>query len=230
MWNGVRDGSCRCTDHRKAARQCLGVGHSVSLETGGENEQIGVDIIKRACEEPARQISGNAGFEGAIVIGKLRENSAFGFGWNAQTGELLKDWIVGRETRVEFAPDSRELVVARGGDFHFLNVGTLETSRRLKREIGLYPGDVAFCPDGKLMAMEMSPAVIHLKETSTGRTVAQLEDPSGDRSNMISFSHEGTRLIVLSSYASAIHVWDLRAIRSRLKAMGLDWEWPEFRQ
>jgi hypothetical protein len=78
------------------------------------------------------------------------------------------------------------------------------------------------------MAMEMSPAVIHLKEVSTGRTVAQLADPYGDRSNMISFSRDGTKLIVLSTYASAIHVWDLRAIRARLKPMDLDWDWPEF--
>jgi WD40 repeat protein len=135
---------------------------------------------------------------------------------------------VGLETRVAFTADSQELIVEHGSEFHFMKVGTLETSRRLRREIGLYPGSVAFSPDGKLMAMEMAPAVIHLKEVSTGRTVAQLEDPFGDRSSMISFTHDGTRLVVLSTYASAIHVWDLRAIRSRLKPMGLDWDWPEF--
>ena len=43
------------------------------------DEQIGVDIIRRACEEPARQISGNAGFEGAIIIGKLRESTEVNF-------------------------------------------------------------------------------------------------------------------------------------------------------
>ena len=148
--------------------------------------------------------------------------------WNLQTGKLAQDWVVGLETKVAFTPDSRELIVERGSEFHFVKVETLETSRRLRREIGLYPGNVAFSPDGKLMAMEMAPAVIHLKEVSTGRTVAQLEDPFGDRSNMISFTHDGTRLVVLSTYASAIHVWDLRAIRSRLKPMGLDWDWPEF--
>ena len=148
--------------------------------------------------------------------------------WNLQTGKLVQDWVVGRETRVAFTPDSRELIVEQGSEFRFVKVETLETSRRLRREIGLYPGNVAFSPDGKLMAMEMAPAVIHLKEVSTGRTVAQLEDPFGDRSNMISFTHDGTRLVVLSTYASAIHVWDLRAIRSRLKPMGLDWDWPEF--
>ena len=51
------------------------------------DEQIGVNIIKRACEEPARQISGNAGFEGAVVIGKLSENTEVNFGFNAATGE-----------------------------------------------------------------------------------------------------------------------------------------------
>src|SRR5207248_6496595 len=35
--------------------------------------------------------------------------------------------------------------------------------------------------------------------------------------------------IVTASDHKTIHVWDLRAIRQRLKAMGLDWEWPEFR-
>src|SRR5450631_4020296 len=38
------------------------------------DEKIGYDIIRRACEEPVRQISGNAGFEGAIVIEKIRAN------------------------------------------------------------------------------------------------------------------------------------------------------------
>jgi chaperonin GroEL len=57
------------------------------LKLGGD-EQIGVNIIKRACEEPIRQISGNAGFEGAIVIEKVRENSSnANFGFNAASGE-----------------------------------------------------------------------------------------------------------------------------------------------
>ncbi len=36
------------------------------------DEQIGIDIIRRACEEPCRQISGNAGHEGAIIVEKIR--------------------------------------------------------------------------------------------------------------------------------------------------------------
>jgi chaperonin GroEL len=55
------------------------------LHLGGD-EQIGVQIIKRACEEPVRQISGNAGFEGATIVEKIRANSEPNFGFNAATG------------------------------------------------------------------------------------------------------------------------------------------------
>jgi chaperonin GroEL len=52
---------------------------------GDGDEQIGIDIIKRACEEPLRQIVVNSGTEGAIVVEKVRENSNPNFGFNAAT-------------------------------------------------------------------------------------------------------------------------------------------------
>jgi len=54
------------------------------LKVDGD-EQIGVNIVRRACEEPIRQIVANSGTEGAIVIGKIRENKNPNFGFNAQT-------------------------------------------------------------------------------------------------------------------------------------------------
>jgi chaperonin GroEL len=51
------------------------------------DEQIGIDIIRRACEEPIRQISGNAGYEGAIIIEKVRGNKNANYGFNAASGE-----------------------------------------------------------------------------------------------------------------------------------------------
>ena len=56
------------------------------LEVPGD-EQIGVNIIKRACQEPVRQIVGNAGWEGAIVIEKILNNDNPNFGFNAASGE-----------------------------------------------------------------------------------------------------------------------------------------------
>jgi chaperonin GroEL len=57
------------------------------------DEQIGVNIVKRACEEPLRQIVANSGTEGAIVIGKVRDNSNPNFGFNAQT-DVFEDLVL----------------------------------------------------------------------------------------------------------------------------------------
>ncbi len=51
------------------------------------DEQIGLNIIARACEEPLRQIVLNAGLEGAVVVEKVRENKDANFGYNAETGK-----------------------------------------------------------------------------------------------------------------------------------------------
>ena len=51
------------------------------------DEEIGVNIVKRALEEPARQIAHNAGEEGAVVVGKVRDSENDNFGFNADSGE-----------------------------------------------------------------------------------------------------------------------------------------------
>jgi chaperonin GroEL len=56
------------------------------------DEKIGVDIVKRACEEPLRQIAGNAGWEGAVVVEKIRSESNLNFGFNAET-EVYEDLV-----------------------------------------------------------------------------------------------------------------------------------------
>lgn len=148
--------------------------------------------------------------------------------WNAKTGAMVHEWVLGPMTCVYFTPDSRSLIISRGDAFSFWDVETLQPIRRMARDVALYPGHVAFSPDGALMAMEMEPAVIHLKEVTTGRTIAKVEDPHGDRAGWMSFTPDGTQLVVAAPYAKAIHIWDLRTIRRRLKEMGLDWQWREF--
>src|SRR5437762_1948542 len=66
-------------------------------KTLGSEEAIGAQIVKRALEEPLRQIVGNSGEEGAIVIGKIRESKDSNFGYNAQTGkfeDLVKAGVI----------------------------------------------------------------------------------------------------------------------------------------
>jgi chaperonin GroEL len=68
-------------------------------------EQLGVNLIKRALEEPVRQIANNAGFEGSVVIQNVMEGKA-GFGFNAETGayeDLMKAGIVDPTKVTRFA-------------------------------------------------------------------------------------------------------------------------------
>jgi len=53
-----------------------------------DDEAIGVNIVKRALEEPIRQIALNAGHEGALIVGRVRESKDENFGFNAETGEF----------------------------------------------------------------------------------------------------------------------------------------------
>jgi chaperonin GroEL len=60
-------------------------------------EAIGVNIVKRALEEPLRQIAQNAGFEGAVVVGRVRESKEENFGFDADSGEytdLVKAGVI----------------------------------------------------------------------------------------------------------------------------------------
>src|SRR5437016_6682410 len=61
------------------------------------DEQIGINIVKRALEEPLRMIAGNAGWEGAVVVEKVKANTNPNFGFNAQTetfGDLVEDGVI----------------------------------------------------------------------------------------------------------------------------------------
>jgi len=62
-----------------------------------DDEAIGVNIVKRALEEPTRQIAQNAGHEGAVVVGRIRESKDENFGFNADSGEftdLIKAGVI----------------------------------------------------------------------------------------------------------------------------------------
>ena len=57
------------------------------LKGENEDEQIGIDIIKRAIEEPLRQICSNAGIEGAVIVQKVKEGTG-DFGYNARADKF----------------------------------------------------------------------------------------------------------------------------------------------
>jgi chaperonin GroEL len=63
--------------------RCLNAVEALGLEG---DEKLGRNIVKRALEEPARQIAGNAGEEGSVVVQRLKTSEG-AFGYNAETGE-----------------------------------------------------------------------------------------------------------------------------------------------
>jgi len=60
----------------------------VDLKGATDDEQTGINIVRRALEEPLRQIAENAGMEGSVVINRVRE-AGKGFGLNAMTEEYV---------------------------------------------------------------------------------------------------------------------------------------------
>src|ERR671933_55328 len=64
---------------------------------GDADEQIGVTIVRRALEEPLRQIVSNAGKEGAVIVEKVRENKKESYGYNAATeefGDMVDEGVI----------------------------------------------------------------------------------------------------------------------------------------
>ena len=69
---------------------------------------------------------------------------------------------------------------------------------------------------------------VRLVETETARTLASFESPDACQVGFATFSPDGASLVFSTNDGPAVHVWDLRAVRKRLTAMGLDWDAPPY--
>jgi chaperonin GroEL len=57
------------------------------INVDNEDQKVGINIVKKALQWPARQIALNAGDDGSVIVGKVLESSKYAFGYNAQSGE-----------------------------------------------------------------------------------------------------------------------------------------------
>ena len=67
------------------------------LKSANDDQKVGINIIRRALQAPARQIAENAGEDGAVIAGKILDSKDYAFGYNAQTGEygdLVKQGVI----------------------------------------------------------------------------------------------------------------------------------------
>ena len=71
----------------------LRASRAITVKGINDDEEAGVNIVRKALQAPIRQIVENAGVEGSIVVGKILENDTVSFGFNAQTEEYV-DMIV----------------------------------------------------------------------------------------------------------------------------------------
>ena len=68
-----------------------------SVKPTNNDQEVGVNIVRRALQAPARQIANNAGADGAVIVGKLMEGTEATVGFNAQSGEftdLIKAGVI----------------------------------------------------------------------------------------------------------------------------------------
>ena len=59
------------------------------VRTSNDDQKHGVEIVRKALQAPARQIATNAGEDGSVIVGKILENSTYGFGFDAQGGDYV---------------------------------------------------------------------------------------------------------------------------------------------
>src|SRR5260370_34808653 len=62
----------------------LKAAHAITVRGDNEDQDAGINIVKRALQAPIRQIAENAGVEGSIVVGKVTDGRAAAFGYDAQ--------------------------------------------------------------------------------------------------------------------------------------------------
>jgi WD40 repeat protein len=153
-----------------------------------------------------------------------------GFGikvWEAHTGKLERDLLPDtRSAAVVFSPDGRWLVAGTEEEYCFWEVGRWQLVRRIRGP----RGGMAFTPDTRMFAYQVSHGVVRLIDPGSDREFAALQGPVTDPLAWLHFTSDGSHLVASTSGTGRVQVWDLRAIRAALAQRGLDWDLPPYPQ
>jgi WD40 repeat protein len=187
-----------------------------------------LDLTTR--KEKARY-SGHRGHAGAVLSPDgtwLACTTWHGSGakvYDARNGQLVLSVPETANSIAAFAPDGQWLVIGTGPEYRLWSVGSWKPGLRIVRsETTDVPGPMAFAPDGRMLALVPSSALVRLINPATGAELGTLEAPDvQERIVALCFSPDSVFLIA-ASLSRRLHVWDLRAIRRQLAALGLDWE------
>jgi WD40 repeat protein len=133
----------------------------------------------------------------------------------------VKDLAAGGSCAVTFSPDRQWLLTAGGGP-RLWKVGTWEPGPDLGGTT--HNLACAFNADGSLLALGHEPGVVRLVRPQTGEEVARLTAPVKSPLLPQAFTKDSAELITVGGETGALHVFDLRAIRTQLAELGLDWD------
>jgi eukaryotic-like serine/threonine-protein kinase len=141
--------------------------------------------------------------------------------WRIRDAAKVTELPIDYGTGVVFSPDGQWLMTAAAPS-RLWTVGTWREARQIGGE------GRCFSPDGRLVVVVDPARILRLVETETGRILARLESPDLCEVLAVSFSPDGSRLVVTTNDGPAVHVWDLRTIRRQLAQRGLDWDAPAY--
>src|SRR5262249_34133404 len=142
--------------------------------------------------------------------------------WEARTGNLVVELPVGPLAISTFSPDGRWLATrGSSGGCRLWAVDSWREGPII--DTSMLPA-FAFSPDSKLLAVGTSQGIIRLVDPDTAREYARMEDPNQQKIETLTFSPDGTQLVVTAGQGQWCDVWDLRALGQSLAQLGLPWD------
>jgi tetratricopeptide (TPR) repeat protein len=144
--------------------------------------------------------------------------------WDARTGKLVWE-LPAVHARVRFSPDGRMLAVDEGGRYGVWNTANWQPLLpKRERSLEAFPAPLAWSPDGRMLATLNSRRQVCLLETSSFTELATLALDEQQVIEALTFSPDQSRLLAGTHHPGIVHVWDLGAIRTELRSIGLDWQ------
>jgi WD40 repeat protein/serine/threonine protein kinase len=165
--------------------------------------------------------------DGCLVVTGTQHGSGLKV-WDAGSGQLVRDLPAGTYGRAAFAPDGRWLVTTSAGEgVHIREVGTWAVRHQLTRKNRTSSG-LAISPDSSLLAVALEVGTVSLFDPVKGDEVARLPSPIPLSIGNMCFNDDGSQLALACYNHHTVQVWDLRAVRARLRALKLDWDLPAY--
>jgi WD40 repeat protein len=143
--------------------------------------------------------------------------------WNANDGTLMRKIEQDPYATIVFSPDSSWLALGSQTQFRFFDTETWTPKHVIKRSVpSLSPPPSAFSSEADLAAIVPKNFLVDLVNFKTGESLATLTPPVAKHISDLCFSPDGTKLAVATE-GNAIFLWNLAAIRAKLRELGLDW-------